>query len=835
MKLKDYQQKALDQVKRYLQSLDGEREKDRKSRAADLGSRDWPAEGWKNLQLTRSYNSRQNGLGEELPNFVLKIPTGGGKTLLAVKAIDLINEHLTKRRTGLVTWIVPTTQIYQQTLQALRNRDHPYRQHLDLATAGRTIVVEKQDRFTPGDVAENLVVLLLMLPSANRKNKDVLRFFRDNGGFDTFFPSEEQYGEHEALLEQVPNLDIFGDDPRQRPLQIKTSLGNVLRILRPIVILDESHKGKSPIARDTLEHLNPSIVVELSATPSDDSNVLVDIKGKELEREDMLKLDVHVVSKASTKWEDSLLAAIEKRNLLEEATREYEARTGVYIRPIALIQVERTGKEQRESRFIHAEDVRDYLVKTAGIPQDQIKVQTSETKELEADPEELLSKRSQTRYIITKSALQEGWDCAFAYVLAILTNPQSKNGLTQLVGRILRQPLARKTGVQALDESYVFAYRQETSQLLAGITRGFEIEGLEDLAHAIVSDETIEQGAIQHEPRIATVREHFQRFADRIFLPVFVTERAGHWQRVSYEMDILPRIDWSQVNVSAVSQLTLSKHVGGSFAVAVGLGHSRLEEHIKEGGLELDEVFVARHLLDVVDNPWLAFEFANSIVRALLERYDRPTVTTNVTLIVESLRNQLEHERDRLASQIFQSLLGDGKIRFLILRDKQGEKLPSKITYPNPEPKLRRPDDEDLQLSLLDYVPVSDFNELEKQVAWYLEDQAQLFWWYRNRARHDYELQGWKRGKVYADFLFSLKDERGADGFSKIFVVETKGVHLKNEDTAYKQELFDLCNEQAKRMSWTELGLDLPEKQLRFEVVFEDEWRAKLNQLMAAA
>ena len=65
------------------------------------------------------------------------------------------------------------------------------------------------------------------------------------------------------------------------------------------------------------------------------------------------------------------------------------------------------------------------------------------------------------RYIITKQALQEGWDCSFAYVLTILTNPHSKTAMTQLVGRILRQPYARKTHVPALDESYVYCFQRD--------------------------------------------------------------------------------------------------------------------------------------------------------------------------------------------------------------------------------------------------------------------------------------------------------------------------------------------------------------------------------------
>ena len=207
---------------------------------------------------------------------------------------------------------------------------------------------------------------------------------------------------------------------------------------------------------------NPCLIAELSATPVQ-SNILVDITGRELHREEMIKLDLHVVNKASPDWKDTLLAGVNKRNVLEEKAREYEANTGIYIRPICLIQVERTGKEQQGGRWIHSEQVREHLIKNMGVPAEEIAVKTSEKDELKEvdDVGGLLSRDCKVRYIITKQALQEGWDCAFAYVLVILTNPSSKNALTQLVGRILRQPYARKTQVLNLTKATSFVSSSE--------------------------------------------------------------------------------------------------------------------------------------------------------------------------------------------------------------------------------------------------------------------------------------------------------------------------------------------------------------------------------------
>jgi type III restriction enzyme len=150
----------------------------------------------------------------------------------------------------------------------------------------------------------------------------------------------------------------------------------------------------------------------------------VDISGREVHREEMIKLDLHVVNKSSPDWKDTMLEGFNKRALLEQKAREYEADRGIYIRPICLIQAERTGADQRGSRFIHSEDVREHLIKSLGIPADEIAVKTSEKDELKLvdDIGGLMSRECKVRYIITKQALQEGWDCAFAYVLVILTN-----------------------------------------------------------------------------------------------------------------------------------------------------------------------------------------------------------------------------------------------------------------------------------------------------------------------------------------------------------------------------------------------------------------------------
>jgi type III restriction enzyme len=148
------------------------------------------------------------------------------------------------------------------------------------------------------------------------------------------------------------------------------------------------------------------------------------------------------------------------------------------------------------------------------------------------------------------------------------------------------------------------------------------------------------------------------------------------------------------------------------------------------------------------------------------------------------------------------------------------------------------------QLSLFDQIPATSLNGLESTVAAFLDTQEQLFFWYRNRSRHDYFVQGWQRHRIYADFIFTTA--RGLEEspeIDRVFVVETKGKHLtgvvdasgKLTDTGYKRSVFDLCTTLAKQQRWSELVPFMTSRTMRFEVVDEDEWKARLSGLLSGS
>jgi len=853
--LKEYQQRTLATVRSFLEELATWQQKDAAARDQDPDwGFDWVQRAWTATAVGRPYTSRRNGLDEQLPAFCLKIPTGGGKTLLATRVIDLVNAHFRRSRRGLVLWIVPTTQIYNQTLKALKDRDHPYRQQLDLSSGQRTLILEKTTAFGPRDVAENLCVLLLMLPSANRQTKETLRMFRDSGGFDRFFPPDDDPTAHAVLLESCPNLDTFEQAAGFWGRYVKTSLGNTVRVLKPLIILDEGHKAYSAGAKATLEGFNPCMIVELSATPVKGANVLVEILGRELNAEEMIKLDLHIHNKTSGDWRGALLESVEHRERLEVEARRHEAESGTYIRPICVIQVERTGREQRKPGYVHTDDVREYLLQHPGIAPEHVAVKTSSTDELKEvdDVGGLMSRDCPIRFIITKQALQEGWDCSFAYILTILTNPASRTGLTQLVGRILRQPYASKTGVALLDESHVFCFSRRGAEVLQEVRKGFGLEGLQGLEGRV-----LEVDPASPKETLTTRQRAEYRAATRDFvLPAFMINDDG-WRLVRYEADILSRLPWDDIDLSPLDDLTLDEgrqedhHLRASLSGAERVlepevesvahnGQGAATEEADSGMVSepVDYFFAASHLLDMVPNPWRGRDLARRAFEGLLERYPAEQVAANHTFVLEELRRQVEMERDRLSRKVFAGLLASGEVRFMVVADDLDfNRLPSEIDVPKAK-QANREDGAPYQHNLFDITTEDDLNSFENKVATYLDGQARLFFWYRNRARKDYYVQGWKPRRIYADFIVTLRsDEPGADDdFHRVFVVETKGVHLKGaEDTEYKRSVFDICGEHARKADWAEFVPAMRTKVMRFEVVDEDEWQARLNGMLFVA
>lgn len=865
MEFKDYQQQVLTAVDAYLEELVRQRSRSEKLREAsakdpELGIPipDFAEETWAALSTRGAlpparagipYSSRVDGTNTVVPNICLKVPTGGGKTLLAVATSSRVLGEYLSRNTGFVLWIVPNEAIYTQTRKQLVDRDHPYRQMLDKAGAGRVRILEKESPLNRADVESNLCVMLLMLQSANRQTKETLRLFRDRGNVHGFFPPEGDGEAHSQLRAQIPNLDCYGEGFLTL---VKDSLGNVLRLIRPVVVIDEGHKAYSAGALNTIYGFNPSFVLELSATPKDRprdtpprfANWLVDVRGKQLADEQMVKLPINVKVKGGDDWRDCLRESLDLLNDLQRAADKLQAESNRYIRPILLVQVERTGKEQRETGFIHAADAREFLLQ-AGLSDPQIAIKTAEQNDL-ATPEnvDLLSPASSVRVIITKQALQEGWDCPFAYVLCALAASTNMSAMTQLVGRILRQPDARLTSVAQLDECYVVCHHATTKNVIDGIKKGLEQEGMSDLSQQVreVDDLGIKGKGRRRLPRRAAYAK------TPIYLPVVNWVEGDAVRPLDYEQDILFGLDWATVAVEVLGdRIPLDgSHAPGSLVTRVSIGEGEGRAAFKtEHAVRLDEstrfdsLYATRVIADIAPNPWIARKLVQQLIDRLRSRgADDESIGAMSGFVIEEMRKFLLAERDSRAEALFMREVAAERIQFRLRSDAHNWEMPFELESALPETaeQLPRPDGTPTEKSVFAPVYRADFNPNEAECACYLDEREALRWWHRNVARAGhYHLQGWKKNKMYPDFLFALTHDAGKH---RLIVMETKGDQLAgNLDTEYKRKLLQVLSQN--------YAVHNPTKAGELELVIEDgttvacdlvlisEWKKKVPEYFA--
>lgn len=756
----------------------------------------------------------KNGLGQPYPRFCLKIPTGGGKTLLAIEAIRDYQNLFAKKRTGLVVWITHRETIYRQTIENLKNKKHIYRQWLDQCSSGKTIILEKGQVLRRQDVEENLVVLMLMIQSAGRATKEGMKLFKDSSGYIDFFPQDNQYDQHQKLLEAVPNLDCFEQSLFNQRV-VKTSLGNVIRVLNPLIIVDEFHTMFSDIARETLDGLNPSMLIGLSATPRERMrmNIFIEITGRELKDAEMIKLDLHLFPpQIEGNWQEVINDIKKKREKLEKTAIELYSNSSVYIRPIALIQVERTGKDQREKGKVHSEDVREYLI-TKGIPAHQIAVKSSEIDEIKE--KKLLSRDCEIRYIVTKEALKEGWDCSFAYILGVIPNARTESSMTQLVGRVLRQPYAKKTGISELDESYVYFTRGETDEVLNNISRGFEQEGLGDLVKN-VSRESGPTGSRKIKTKIKA--DILKKYPESLYLPVWMVKEKNNHRPFSYDIDIKSKIDWSQVNFTKwlkdeIFPALDNKKIKDEILVDLDHKYKKLTYESVDNP-SIDAAYLSRRISEVVNNAFIAHDLAQELIIQCEKYRDQNKLDANSGFVISEIIKKMWQEKDQQEKMLFDKLLSDKKLILGVSDD-------DKIGYSLPKENEIYPEySETYRANLFEKSDKLSMNSLEIKVANLIDKQENVLWWVRNIAENKrwYSVKGWKKGKIRPDFITAKKNKDGS--LELVYVIESKGEHLiDNADTQYKKSVFDKINsEKIEDVSFNIVRFKL-NKDFKFELI----------------
>lgn len=447
MELKLYQKNVIADLVRYLELLN-EKQSASKAYSTLWNEKNVVVDG--GINGMPFYKTQIAGT----PEVCFKVPTGGGKTFLAASSIKPIFDSMPTDRAKAVVWLVPSDAILTQTYAALSDVNHPYRQKIDTDFSSRVEVYSKAQllngqNFNPTTIAEQLSIFVLSYDSFRTNKKEGRKAYQENGNLATF---PKQLTDKSVLL---PDTD-------------ETALIQVIRALNPVVIVDESHHATSALSIDMLKNFNPSFVLDLTATPKQNSNIISFVDAAQLKKANMVKLPVIVYNR---KTQDDVFAdAINLRRKLEAQAIKDQQTTGRYVRPIVLFQAQPKNSDDSTTY----QKIKDILIE-AGIPAGHIAIKTADKDELKGI--NLMSPDCPIRYIITVNALKEGWDCPFAYVLATVANRTSSVDVEQILGRVLRLPYTQKNPNNVLNISYAVTCSANFYQTLDKVVAGLNNAG----------------------------------------------------------------------------------------------------------------------------------------------------------------------------------------------------------------------------------------------------------------------------------------------------------------------------------------------------------------------
>jgi len=733
MKLKRYQENAIEKLEEFL----------------ELTKKQKPKLAFYEL-TEEKYNHEWFG---DVPFVCIRIPTGGGKTLVGCKAVERIMSIALQHKmdTGIVMWFVPSDSIKTQTLKKFKDSKDWHYEMLNESfdTKFKVFSNEEALTITPEDVRNNLCIIVASL-DAFRKDAKIQNKYK-------------VYKENGSLMDHFQNLKADSALEKDKAGTVVNSLANVIRKHNPLIVIDEGHHTQTELSVDMLKGLSPSFIIEFTATPREGSNVLVRTSASELKIEEMVKIPI--VLESRTQWEQVVAGGIAKRDELEKRAKKLK---GEYIRPIALLQAQ---PKSTVRATITVEQLKQMLL-DKNIPEEQIKIKTSEKDELESI--DLFSKKCEVRYILTVNALAEGWDCSFAYVLISVANLGAAVAVEQIIGRVIRMPNAHRKSDEAMNRSYVFASSADFNEAANKVIKGLENNGYSksDFVSAVdeknYTDPLEAKKAIKKDLKVPMMslgkdKLSFEDLLGEDFK--LAKQDADFGFKVHYDFDGQATID-----ITEDDEWLQGKQLSLPYQYLEG-NHS-----VEELAAWLDKKLRFSML-----NPEDKAAFIEKAIDAQIKKKRTlAELSVNRYLLADRLSVVINEILETYTQKVFNGLMAKKKIALGLF-----DSYPATIALKSPVPKV-------FNKNL--YERIDAINGEEQGFVKRIDLGAldNIEYWVRNREKVDpFYIQGWRKGKFYPDFVAITK--RG-----NVVALEWKGEdRISNDDTAYKVEIGNL---------WEKLG-----------------------------
>ncbi len=414
--------------------------------------------------VTKLEKARQSVSGGDLEAIILSAPTGSGKTITLAQVIDLTfggGDGIPARPQTVFLWLSDSPELnVQSSNKLLVACDHlPYHKMLtidsenfdeDFLQPGHVYFINTQllgkdklltkepgDRrkFTFWQIVTNTIGrapqdLVLIIDEAHRgatatdKNRTTI--------MQKFVIGSETDG-----LTPVPLVLGMSATPQR----FTTLLGNTNRTQRPVIILPEDVRS-SGLLKDWIIVRNPKTTATGDLT--------------------LLESAAETWKHFTKLWEDYCAREKEKEVVRPILVVQIEDGTGTSISRTPLNDVVRVI--ERHSGPLAVNEIVHCL-------QDQTDIEAGGRiiRKLEASR---IQDSQDVKIVLFKTALSTGWDCPRAEVMMSFRRAQDQTSIAQLVGRMIRTPLARRIGTdEVLDTVELFLPHYDVDALESILSR----------------------------------------------------------------------------------------------------------------------------------------------------------------------------------------------------------------------------------------------------------------------------------------------------------------------------------------------------------------------------
>lgn len=370
---------------------------------------------------------------------VLSAPTGAGKTIIATAAIErlLLGGEGVPARHGLrVLWISDSPYLNEQTRDKMALAS-------EYLVGDRLRIIDSlfDERVFPGGTVSFLNTQKLNAGAtsyrkAGRRQYDL---------WETIENTAREHGDQFILIVDEAHRGTGRDSTSATVLARLINGGDELAFVAPVVL------GISATPDRFQQIVQGRSIVPVNVSPDDvresglvkDRLVIAHPTEVQLADNTLLEMAVESLGEITNRWAEYCIANPDESTVLPALVLQVPVGNDVSALAKALDTIVEKNPTITDANIFHAFDT--HAPVTAG----------KHTIAYRAP--QAIQDDARVRVVVFKEALTTGWDCPRAEVMVSLRKAQDATYITQLIGRMVRTPLARRiTDVDELNEVWLY-------------------------------------------------------------------------------------------------------------------------------------------------------------------------------------------------------------------------------------------------------------------------------------------------------------------------------------------------------------------------------------------